>query len=225
VIFSGRDWRECTVADGRIDRDPIVDHAIESLRAVPPSKPESVARVVAAAARARAQDVAPDEDDLLADGLEEPTGRARRLTTIAAIAAGILLLAGGFALWRMEHSRADVATGSPVSGHGAATSFAAAQGTNGENSLDALLIPTQFVFDGRARHVSLVGDFNNWDEGATPLEREPGSTLWSATVPIQRGRHIYAFMVDSVWTLDKRAPVARDPDFGVTGSVILVGRP
>jgi hypothetical protein len=44
-------------------------------------------------------------------------------------------------------------------------------------------------------------------------------------VPIQRGRHIYAFLVDSVWTVDKRAPVASDPDFGVTGSVILVGRP
>jgi 1,4-alpha-glucan branching enzyme len=86
-------------------------------------------------------------------------------------------------------------------------------------------VPTQFVFDGHARHVTLVGDFNNWDEHATPLEREPGSSLWSVTVPIQRGRHIYAFLVDSVWTMDKRAPVASDPDFGVTGSVVLVGRP
>jgi 1,4-alpha-glucan branching enzyme len=92
-------------------------------------------------------------------------------------------------------------------------------------SLDAVPVPTQFVYDGPARRVVLVGDFNNWDEQATPLEREPGSALWSVTVPIQRGRHIYAFLVDSVWTVDKRAPVARDPDFGVTGSVILVGRP
>jgi len=92
-------------------------------------------------------------------------------------------------------------------------------------ALDAVPVPTQFVYDGPARRVVLVGDFNNWDEQATPLEREPGSALWSVTVPIQRGRHIYAFLVDSVWTVDKRAPVARDPDFGVTGSVILVGRP
>jgi 1,4-alpha-glucan branching enzyme len=90
---------------------------------------------------------------------------------------------------------------------------------------DTAPIPTQFVFDGRARAVTLVGDFNNWDARATPLEREPGSTLWSVTVPIARGRHVYAFLVDSVWTIDKRAPVARDADFGVRGSVVLVGRP
>jgi 1,4-alpha-glucan branching enzyme len=90
---------------------------------------------------------------------------------------------------------------------------------------DAAPVLTQFVFDGTARRVVLVGDFNNWDDHATPLVREPGSTLWSVTLPVARGRHIYAFLVDSTWTVDKRAPVARDPDFGVTGSVILVGRP
>lgn len=213
------------MADRRIDRDPIVERAVESLRTMPKTEAESIARVVAAAARARAQDVAPNEDDLLPYAIEQTRGGGRRLAVIGAVAAGLLLVAGGVGLWRLERSRTELATERPLSGHEPATSFAAAPRVNGENALDALPIPTQFVFDGHAGHVSLVGDFNNWDERATPLEREPGSTLWSVTVPIQRGRHIYAFMVDSVWTIDRRAPVARDPDFGVTGSVILVGRP
>jgi 1,4-alpha-glucan branching enzyme len=109
--------------------------------------------------------------------------------------------------------------------HAAAVPIPATTVSASGKSVEAAPIPTQFVFDGKAQHVFLVGDFNNWDEHVAPLEREPGSTLWSVTVPLMRGRHVYAFLVDSVWTIDKRAPVARDPDFGVTGSVVLVGRP
>jgi AMP-activated protein kinase-like protein len=212
------------VADGRLDRDPIVERAVESLRPLPAVDAESVARVVAAAARARALDVAPNEDDLLPSGFGRPP-RGRRLATLTAIAAGIVLLGISISVWRVQRTSGELAARAGAPESAPQTSFAAANAANEKSSIDALPIPTQFVFDGRARHVSLVGDFNNWDERATPLEREPGSTIWSATVPIQRGRHIYAFMVDSVWTIDKRAPVARDPDFGVTGSVILVGRP
>jgi 1,4-alpha-glucan branching enzyme len=76
-----------------------------------------------------------------------------------------------------------------------------------------------------AKRVMLVGDFNSWDERALPLEREHGSSLWSVTVPLLPGRHVYAFLVDSVWTTDPRAPKTQDPDFGVTGSVVIVGKP
>ena len=197
---------------------PVVQRAIDALRELPPVREEAVARIVAAAARSRAQDTMPNEDDLLA--AEYPVHRrwdtsARVAIGAAAIVVGALLTA---AFWRAEH---------PVA-QGPSTEPAIADATPANltpGSMDAAPVPTQFVFDGRAHHVSLVGDFNNWDERATPLEREPGSRLWSVTVPIVRGRHIYAFLVDSVWTVDKRAPVARDPDFGVTGSVILVGRP
>lgn len=215
------------MADGQLERDPVVQRAIESLRALPRTNAESVARVVAAAARARAQDVAPDEDDLLPNPVERAATRGRRFSMVAAIAAAVLFVSAGLGFWRLrvEGASSGVVVKDVHSESQHPASFAAATGAQGENTLDAVPILTQFVFDGRARHVSLVGDFNNWDERATPLEREGRSTLWSVTVPIQRGRHIYAFMVDSVWTVDKRAPVARDPDFGVTGSVILVGRP
>ena len=192
----------------------IVERALEALRELPAADNEAVARIVAAAARTRAQDIAPNEDDLLL-----PIAPERRFWPLALAAAAVVLMLGGAIVVSVARSNAALASRP-------AANAAVVQVINpGPNAADALPIPTQFVYEGRAQHVMLVGDFNNWDEHATALEREPGSTLWSATVPIQRGRHIYAFLVDSVWTVDKRAPVASDPDFGVTGSVVLVGRP
>ena len=200
------------MADRR-EPGPIVERALESLRDLPPTDTDAVARIVAAAARTRAQDASPNEDDLLP--LTPAAPRARRFWPLAA--AAVVIIALGAALVARQ-ARSDRVATTPVADSTSLIPVSAP-------SLDAIPVPTQFVYDGPARRVVLVGDFNNWDEQATPLEREPGSALWSVTVPIQRGRHIYAFLVDSVWTVDKRAPVARDPDFGVTGSVILVGRP
>lgn len=206
------------MAERRSDPGPIVERAIEALRQLPPIDSESTSRIVAAAARTRAQDAGPDADDLL----PEPTPPARyaRYVSIAA-AAAILLAVGTVVLRHASQISSDAARASAVSPQPVVSAVPASH----ELNIDSAPIPTQFVFDGQARRVTLVGDFNNWDARATALEREPGSTLWSVTVPIQRGRHVYAFLVDSIWTIDKRAPVARDPDFGVTGSVILVGRP
>jgi cytochrome oxidase assembly protein ShyY1 len=195
----------------------VVQRAIESLRDLPPVRGEAVDRIVAAAARSRAQDTVPHDDDLLA--VPYPARERWRATSrvvLGAAAAAIVLISA--AIWQTHRTPRTVAIqpAAPAAATPASMSTAA---------IDAAPVPTQFIFDGNARHVSLVGDFNNWDERATPLTREPGTKLWSVTVPVVRGRHIYAFLVDSVWTVDKRAPVARDPDFGVTGSVILVGRP
>jgi hypothetical protein len=210
------------VADRREQPGEIVERAIEVLRELPPVDSGTVERIVAAAARTRAQDSTPNEDDLLPAGRPKPT-RRYRFAVIAA--AAIVVAATGLALLRVPSSgarrSADAADASPS----VPRSVVSPASLSRDDRSDVLAIPTQFVFDGHARRVALVGDFNNWDDRATPLEREPGSSLWSVTVPMQRGRHIYAFLVDSVWTVDKRAPVPRDPDFGVTGSVILVGRP
>lgn len=182
---------------------------------------DSVSRIVAAAARTRGQDAMPNDDDLLPPVVDAP--HRHSLRTAVAAAAAIAAALTSVAVWRVVRERPS----------GAAATTPAADSLQSiirpvaapSATADAAPVLTQFVFDGTARRVALVGDFNNWDDHATPLVREPGSTLWSVTVPVARGRHIYAFLVDSTWTVDKRAPVARDPDFGVTGSVILVGRP
>lgn len=219
MIFSALVSLECTVAERRSEVSPIVERAIEVLRELPPVDGNAVSRIVAAAARSRAQDTAPNADDLLPAPVASSVRYPVRLTLAAA--AAIALAIGGVELWRATRAKPTVAVPSTASSQPTVPAAPASRDMDNGNAP----IPTQFVFDGRAGRVTLVGDFNNWDARATPLEREPGSTLWSVTVPIQRGRHVYAFLVDSVWTVDKRAPVARDADFGVTGSVILVGRP
>jgi hypothetical protein len=58
------------------------------------------------------------------------------------------------------------------------------------------------------------------------MTRDQASGLWSQTLALRPGRHIYAFVVDdSVWMRDPRTPAASDADFGRPGSVLLVGRP
>lgn len=88
-------------------------------------------------------------------------------------------------------------------------------------------VPVQFVLDARrATRVAVVGDFNGWDSTSTPLARDSASGAWTAVVRVAPGRHVYAFLVDgNVWTLDPRAPRAKDPDYGAEQSVIIVGAP
>jgi hypothetical protein len=77
-----------------------------------------------------------------------------------------------------------------------------------------------------ARRVSVVGDFNAWDSGTDEMSRDAVTGLWSHTLVLRPGRHVYAFVVDdSVWMRDPRSPEAADADFGRPGSVLLVGQP
>jgi hypothetical protein len=75
-----------------------------------------------------------------------------------------------------------------------------------------------------ASHVALVGDFNDWDAAATPLHQASAEGVWSVTLPLTPGRHIYAFVVDdSKWVPDPSAARAPEDDFGAPNSVIMVG--
>jgi len=77
-----------------------------------------------------------------------------------------------------------------------------------------------------ARRVSVVGDFNGWDAHADAMTRDAASGLWSHSMALRPGRHVYAFVVDdSVWMRDPRSPAVPDADFGRPGSVLLVGQP
>jgi hypothetical protein len=75
----------------------------------------------------------------------------------------------------------------------------------------------------QAARVSLVGDFNDWDPAATPMERTPTGGTWSVVVPLKAGRHEYAFVVDGKqWLPDPSAPLAPVDGLGVPNSVVLV---
>jgi 1,4-alpha-glucan branching enzyme len=84
-------------------------------------------------------------------------------------------------------------------------------------------VATQFVLDrADAQSVSLIGDFNEWQGGVTPLTRME-SGLWTVSVPLTPGRHVYAFLIDGTLVVaDPRAPQAGDADYGQEGSVVMV---
>lgn len=83
----------------------------------------------------------------------------------------------------------------------------------------------QFVFVApAASSVSLVGDFNGWDRGLTPLRPQSSGGVWSVALPLAPGRHRYAFIVDGTrWVVDPSAPRAVEDDFGSPNSVVTVG--
>jgi hypothetical protein len=80
----------------------------------------------------------------------------------------------------------------------------------------------RFIFVGQATSVSLVGDFNAW--GATPTQlRVAHNGAWTASVPLPKGRHEYAFIVDGKrWVPDPFAPTNPD-EFEANSSVITIG--
>lgn len=87
---------------------------------------------------------------------------------------------------------------------------------------------TKFVLVApQATRVSLVGDFNDWNANATPMQRTPTGGTWSVTVRLTPGRHVYAFAVAGVhgvqWVADPSAPLAPEDGLGAPNSVVLVG--
>jgi len=82
----------------------------------------------------------------------------------------------------------------------------------------------KFVFVApNAGKVSLVGDFNDWDETRAPMVKAEKGGLWSVTLPLSVGRHVYAYIVDGAWRVDPSEPVTGD-GFGHMNSVKLVSK-
>ncbi len=75
-----------------------------------------------------------------------------------------------------------------------------------------------------AREVALVGDFNGWDEHATPMVRRLNDRAWSTQVPLAPGRHVYAFVVDGKkWLVDPLAPQVPDEGYGPANALVVDG--
>ncbi len=75
-----------------------------------------------------------------------------------------------------------------------------------------------------ARSVSLAGSFNDWNGEATPLVKNPATSVWSVTVRLAPGEHQYLFVIDAEqWVADPRAHAQVDDGFGQKNSVLTVG--
>ena len=191
--------------DEREPLDEVVGGLVDRLRAMPASDPRMRAAILA---RVRRRRQAPWRAAL--GWALQPSVPMLAAATIAVAAIGV-----GYAGRVLVEPIAGVAE-EPVAGP-ALTPVADAPNA-------VRRVATQFILSSRdANRVVVVGDFNQWDETATPLQRLPGSGVWEATIPLSPGRHVYAYLVnDSLWTVDPRAQKADDPEFGRASSVILV---
>ncbi len=59
--------------------------------------------------------------------------------------------------------------------------------------------------DENAGSVAIAGEFNNWNTGATLMEKKEG--VWTVTVELPPGKHEYKFVVDGQWMADPDNPV------------------
>lgn len=88
---------------------------------------------------------------------------------------------------------------------------------------DTVYVQRFMIVAPGARQVALVGDFNDWDQGATPLLKVASNGVWTAEVRLPPGRYSYAFLVDGQrWVADPAAPRAVGDDFGRPSSVVTV---
>jgi AMP-activated protein kinase-like protein len=208
--------------------DHLLNRAIEELRSLPPLDRDAVSRIVSAASRSRDAGAA---DDMDLDLPRRVGGRFFSLRTVIGIAAAAAIV--GFVAGMQLLGRRAASSGAtqPTVAQTRVDPVPVTAVSAAPNALSAemLPVPTQFVFKSRVAHrVALVGDFNGWDAStvATQLTRQEGGALWSVTVPLLPGRHVYAFMIDdTIVQTDPAAPETTDPDFGVKGSVIIVGKP
>ena len=202
---------------------------------------ETITRIAAALRQLPAVDPAHKAQVLVAVAAERERARQARMRAArrwrlagsmgAAAAAALVIF-----VWRRDAGAGRVAARTTARAVAPSTSAAgsapsATPGTTTQlaarDAAGVAPLPIQLVFHAPAAHrVSVVGDFNGWDTHANTLSRDAASGLWSATVALRPGRHVYAFIVDdSIWVRDPRMPQSRDADFGRPGSVLLVGQP
>ena len=194
------------------ETDETIARIADALRPLPEVDPADKARVLVAVAAER-------------ERMRERRMRAARWWRVSgtiAVAAAAGLVA---AVW-LSGSRIEAPMTTATPARPAATPAAAPVDARLARDAKGLTTVQVVLRAPYAQRVSVVGDFNGWDSGTDIMTRDPVSGLWSHTLALRPGRHVYAFVVDdSVWMRDPRSPEAEDQDFGRPGSVLLVGQP
>jgi 1,4-alpha-glucan branching enzyme len=78
-----------------------------------------------------------------------------------------------------------------------------------------------------ADRVSLVGDFNDWDTGATPMAVDRTGVVWKATIQLEAGRRYrFRYLIDGKeWLNDWLADDYAANPYGAYDSVIDLREP
>lgn len=183
--------------------DAFVRGVADALRAGEPARPDLTERVMQLV----------HVDERRAPGAARGWWTRRRTihlsySAVGALAAAAMIAIAGVIVGRMIPR-------SPNAVHTVASATAAT---------DTVRIVRFVLLAPSASSVSLVGDFNDWQKNATPLRPAGAAGLWAVSLPLPRGLHQYAFIVDGTrWTPDPATSTTVTDDFGTTTSVIAVG--
>lgn len=74
-----------------------------------------------------------------------------------------------------------------------------------------------------AKEIKVAGTFNDWDPTIHKMERVAPDGTWAITLPVEKGRHQYKFVVDGKWIEDKQNNLKVETMSGVYNSVVHVG--
>ncbi len=74
-----------------------------------------------------------------------------------------------------------------------------------------------------AEAVSLMGDFNQWNQKVHPMKQE-GDGTWKKIIMVQPGRYEYRFLVDGEWWNDPANDQTSSNSFGTVNNVLEVSK-
>ena len=76
-----------------------------------------------------------------------------------------------------------------------------------------------------ASNVEVIGSFNQWTPNGFRMHWDERRGLWVLSVPLERGRYEYAFLVDGKTILpDPKAFMQQDDGFGNKNSILIIER-
>jgi AMP-activated protein kinase-like protein len=202
------------------ETDELIQRASRVLGAMPAANPAATARIVAAVRARRLH--APSRIERAMEWMRAPSLSVASAGLLAAAALVIGFVTRG-ALKALDSAAPEMTTTAEMPQPGGATAVQPA--ANVSSDVREVIVP--LVFEARgAKSVAVVGDFNKWDETASPMKRFGADGPWTVAVRAKPGRHVYAFLVDgSTLVADPRAPHARDLDYGREASVLMVTAP
>jgi len=132
------------------------------------------------------------------------TRQTGRISVVLRVAAAVTLTVAGLAIGYFI-GRGTAPPVSPVAMTTAGTS----------------VVPVKFIFFApTAARVSVVGNFNDWNENAHTLVKSPNG-WWTLEIAFQPGRYNYLYLVDGErWSTDPASTLLEEDGFGRKNSVL-----
>jgi 1,4-alpha-glucan branching enzyme len=84
-----------------------------------------------------------------------------------------------------------------------------------------LYVTFEYPGASRTRSVHLVGDFNGWNEAATPMKRKERGHIWKVRIELDKGQEYqFRYLVDETswhndWHADRYVPNIHGSDNSV----------